>query len=1070
MNIISHPLVIHFGNFERNSCTKAFLPAQKRPGLFSAISVLFASIISLSADPLPEPVALSSDWQLQDIAKVTNPGEEVSKATFQPADWYKATVPGTVLTTLVNDGVYPEPLYGENNRPDKIPESLSRTSYWYRTTFTVPASYAGHRVWVNFDGINYHADVWVNGTKVGAITGAFIRGNFDISSLVKPGQTATLAVLVAPQPHPSDPLEKTIARGDHCGSGTSLDGPTFLCTIGWDWMPAIRDRDSGIWQKVFLSASGPVLIQEPLVTTDLPLPKLDASDITVQVNLQNLTAQPEKGVFKGSFGDFPFEQSVEIDPNSTKQITLNPSTTPQLHLKNPKLWWPNGFGPQNLYPVHLAFEADGVVSDATDFSVGVRKITYTVPGTDNLTVSVNGVPVMCKGGDWGMDEALKRNPRERLEAQIRLHQLANYTIIRNWVGQSTSEDFYELCDKYGIMLWDEFFQPNPGNGPNPTDLPTYLANARDKVVRFRNHPSIAIWCGRNEGFPPKEINDGLQKLMTELEPTRLYQPSSTSGHGVHSGGSYAWQSPPGYYKFNEAFKTEIGSISVPTLEAIHAMMPKKDWELINDDWAEHDLAWGNQHGELYPGQLNGRYGPALNLADFVRKAQLMNYEAFRAMYEGRFAKMFNPVTGVITWMSNPAQPSFVWQIYSYDLEPNASFFGVRKACEPVHVMLNQLNDHVEVINNLSTALSGATAHLQVFNMEGKVAYENSWPVEAPASQATDLGTVNWPATLSPVHFVNLELKDAGGKSLSDNFYWRNPAFREKDLPDLDKLPTVQLKAKAVRHDSDGKCLLDVTVENPSDQIALMAHLQLRRKATGERVLPVYYSDNYLSLVPHETKSLTIEASAADLKGDKPLLVVDGWNINVVPVTNSDVDVAINDEAVPANSPVTHISVLESHALKWPEPFFRINCGNSGDKFGFIPDSGYDGGTIDSTKDVIDVKAPGAGPAGVFQTARYGDSTYAIPVNPIPPGYTVRLLFAELKFSAAGQRKFNVEINGKPVLSDFDIVAEASAKNKAVAKDFQHIAPSADGFIHLRFSKGSADDAQINGIEIFASKP
>ncbi len=399
-------------------------------------------------------------------------------------------------------------------------------------------------------------------------------------------------------------------------------------------------------------------------------------------------------------------------------MAFNPATTPQLHLKNPKLWWPNGFGPQNLYPVHLAFEADGGVSDATDFSVGVRKITYTVPGTDNLTVSVNGVRVMCKGGDWGMDEAMKRIPRERLEAQIRMHQLANYTIIRNWVGQSTSEDFYELCDKYGIMLWDEFFQPNPLDGPNPTDLDTYLANAREKIVRFRNHPSIAIWCARNEGFPPKNISEGLLKLMAELEPTRLYQPSSTSGHGVHSGGGYNWGAPQQFYQFryglSEAFKTEIGSVSVPTLEGVHAMMPKTDWESINDDWAEHDLARGAQAGSHYPEQLNGRYGPAINLADFVRKAQLMNYEAFRAMYEGRFAKMFNPVTGVITWMSNPAQPSFVWQLYSYDLEPNASLFGTRKACEPVHIMLDQSSDHAEVINNLSTPLSGATAFLYVY--------------------------------------------------------------------------------------------------------------------------------------------------------------------------------------------------------------------------------------------------------------------------------------------------------------------------------------------------------------------
>jgi hypothetical protein len=1044
-------------------------PARNGAGLFIALYAFFGCVMSLRADSLPQPVLLSSDWQLQDVAKVTNPGEEVSGANFQPADWYKATVPGTVLTTLVNDGVYPEPLYGENNRPDRIPESLCRTSYWYRTTFTVPESYSNHRVWLNFDGINYHADVWVNGMKAGAMTGAFIRGTFDISSLVKAGQPATLAVLVAPQPHPGDPIEHTIARGIGKNGGiTAIDGPTFLCTIGWDWIPGIRDRDTGIWQKVFLSASGPVLIKEPLVTTDLPLPRLDSSDITVQVKLQNVTAQPEKGVFKGSFGDVTFEQPVEIDPNSTTQVTLNPTTTPQLHLKNPKLWWPNGFGPQNLYPVHLAFEADGSVSDATDFSVGVRKITYTVPGTDNLTVSVNGVKVMCKGGDWGMDEALKRIPRARLEAEIRMHQLANYTIIRNWVGQSTSEDFYELCDQYGIMLWDEFFQPNPSDGPNPTDLDTYLANARGKIIRFRNHPSIAIWCGRNEGFPPKNINDGLIKLMAELEPTRLYQPSSTSGHGVHSGGPYFWRTPQEYYQFRygvqEAFKTEIGSLSVPTLEAIHAMMPKADWESIDDDWAEHDFARGAQGGDRYPGVLNARYGPAINLPDFVRKAQLMNYEAFRAMYEGRFAQMFNPATGVITWMSNPAQPSFVWQIYSHDLEPNASFFGVRKACEPVHVMLNQSNNHVEIINNLGTPISGAVAFLQVYNLDGTSVYQKQWNVDAPESQATDLGTVDWPATLSPVHFVKLRLENAAGKLVSDNFYWRGITGHENELANLANLPTVQLKTKVVRHDREDKCLLDVTVENPSDQIALMAHVQLRRKTTGERVLPVYYSDNYISLIPHETKTLTVEAAEADLKGDKPLLVFDGWNIGVVPVTTTEVDIALNDEAAPANSPTTNITIAQSHALRWAQDIFKINCG-AGDSHGFQADIGYDGGMTESTKDPINVTTPNAGPEVIYQSERYGEFTYTIPVKPVPAGYTVRLHFVEDRFSGEGQRKFNVDINGTSVLSDFDIYAAAGAKDKAVVKDFPHIVPGPDGNILIRFYKGSADNAKINGIEI-----
>lgn len=860
----------------------------------------------------PEDMVISSGWQLQDFGKAPQPGEKISSLAFRPKGWYAATVPGTVLTSLVNDDVYPEPLYGENNRPNIIPDNLCRTAYWYRTVFTVPKTYRGDDIWLNFDGINYTADVWVNGRQVGNMKGAFTRGKFDISSLAQPGKRVALAVLITPQPHPGVPHEHTIANGMGPNGGiTAIDGPTFLCTIGWDWIPAIRDRDSGIWQKVYLSAKGPVLLQNPLVTTDLPLPDTSSADIGIRVTVRNLSADPQEGVLRGHFGDVSFEQPIDLFPDGEKVILLDPTTIPALHMKNPKLWWPNGYGPQNLYTLHLRFEVGGKLSDSQDVNFGVRKLTYSVPDSQNLTISVNGVRVFCKGGDWGLDEAMKRIPRERLEAQIRMHQLANYTIIRNWVGQSTSEDFYDMCDKYGILLWDEFFQPNPSDGPNPTDVETYIANVREKILRFRNHPSIAVWCARNEGFPPKQIDDRLRTLMAQLEPTRLYQPSSTSGRGVNSGGPYGSGHPPrSYYDFGEAFKTEIGSASIPTLESIHGMMPQKDWESINDDWAEHDLARGASGGPGIHDVIDKRYGKIVNLADFVRKAQLLNYETFRAIYEGREAKMFNPATGVIIWMSNPAQPSFVWQIYHHDLEPNSALFAAREACEPVHIMMNEKTGNLMVINNHPEALADAKAHVAIYNMDGSTASQNDVDVKAAPSAATDLGPISLPGNLSSVYFVKLELRDTAGKLISDNFYWHSSADPD-NLQDLDKLPTVTLDASATRHDADGKCLLDVILHNPTSQIAVMTHLQLRRQHSGERVLPVYYTDNYVSLTPNETKTITIEAAKADLKDEKPLIVVDGWNIAVTPSDAHGVAVALNEEAQVSHWPATGLPIISS---------------------------------------------------------------------------------------------------------------------------------------------------------------
>ena len=897
--------------------------------------VLVAAAAPAQSKAYPSPIELSTGWQLQDSAKVSDAGATVSAKTYQPTGWIAATVPGTVLTSMVNDGIYPEPTYGENNRETVIPESLNKTSYWYRTTFTVPKEYTHRQIWLHFDGANYSSEVWVNGTQAGTIQGAFIRGLFDVTKLVKPGDTAVLAVKVSPQPHPGEPHEHNIANGVGKNGGiTALDGPTFLCTIGWDWLNAVRDRDTGLWQKVWLSASGPVLVEDSLVITDLPLPKTDSADLTVKATVENTSDKEVKGTLEGEIaasllngvpqklpgqfgpasGILYFSQQETLAPHAKLEITLDPKTVTALHMANPQLWWPNGYGAQNLYQLVLRFTASGKVSEWTNTQFGIRKITYESPGVDALTISVNGVRVFIRGGDWGLDEALKRISRARLDAEIHMHALANMNLIRNWVGQSTGEDFYELCDKYGILLWDEFFQANPSDGPNPENLPVYLANVRDKILRYRNHPSIAVWCARNEGFPPPEIDSALRKIIPELDPARLYQPSSTSGRGVSSGGPYYWRDPENFYVPDAPFKTETGSMSVPTLESIHGMMPQKDWEIINDDWGAHDFTKGAQHGDTYPYVLAGRYGRVANLADFVRKAQMMNYEAYRAMYEGHNAQLFTPYTGVITWMSNPAQPSFVWQLYHYDLEPNASLFAVKSASEPVHIQMNEVNGRLQVINNLPTAISGDTAHVAIYNLRGGSLLEKDILVSGPADTAIDLGPTPLPTnifSLYPLHFIQLELRDAQGQIVSRNLYWKPLPAMHDDLTALDSLPTIKLDGAISRHDSSDRLGLEVTLKNPGHAMALMAHLQLRRKSSGDRVLPVFYSDNYVWLAPGESRTVTIDAALADLKGDTPLVVLDGWNVDIDPVTNADSALAPNIDAQVSHWPVTGLPMITS---------------------------------------------------------------------------------------------------------------------------------------------------------------
>jgi beta-mannosidase len=868
----------------------------------------FFWLLSIAYAAAQQGAPTLSGWQMQDVAKVAEPGATVSLTTYQPAAWYKATVPGTVLTTLVDNKVYPDPLYGENMR--QIPESLNKTSYWYRVGFAVPKANKGRHTWLHFAGINYAAEVWVNGRQVGTMRGAFARGDFDVSAEVKPGKPAELAVLVSPQPHPGVPHEHTVANGvGKNGGETALDGPTFLATIGWDWLPAVRDRDTGIWLPVTVDTTGPVVVRDPFVTSDLAA-SYQAAELTVSTELRNLEAKPVSGMLVGTIsGHGPertFRVPVTLDANADKTISLDSKAVPELHLEAPALWWPNGYGEPNLYKLALRFETGGkttTISDAQEASFGIRKIAYEVADSENLTISVNGVRVMVRGGDWGLDDGLKRVSRKRLDAQFHMHQLANMNMIRNWVGQSTSPDFYEMADKYGILLWDEFFQANPFDGPDPADTATYLANVTDKVKRFRNHPAIAVWCARNEGYPPKDLDDSLKALMAKLDPTRLYQSNSADGRGVSSHGPYFWRSPRFFYRYDESFKTEVGSVSVPTIESIQGMMPERDWETIDDDWAQHDMAKGAQRGDEYPRGLAERYGHIRNLADFTRKAQLANYEAFRAMYEGRNANMFRTTTGILTWMSHPAQPSFVWQLYHYDLEPNASLFAVEKASEPVHVQLNELTNRVQVVNNRGAALNGLKVAVTLYRLDGRVYETQQRPVATvPASTTVDAGFVTIPTDMSQVFFVKLDLTGADGKLLSTNFYWQTVA--QDDFRRLETLPVVTLDASAEQQVAGGNTVLTVTLRNGSASVALLGHLQLHRGA-GDRVLPVMYSDNYVSLVPGESRTVTVTAATEDLEGAAPVLMVDGFNVEVRQAGGA-VRIVNNVNAQPMHWPATQL--------------------------------------------------------------------------------------------------------------------------------------------------------------------
>jgi len=516
------------------------------------------------------------------------------------------------------------------------------------------------------------------------------------------------------------------------------------------------------------------------------------------------------------------------------------------------------------------------LTSAAQSSPSIRKLN-DLQLTPYLVIKVNGVRIAARGGSWGMDDSRKRVSRERLEPYFRLEHDANLNIIRNWVGQNTEETFYDLADQYGMLVWNDFWESTQDDNIEAEDPALFLSNAKDTILRFRNHPSIVLWCGRNEGVPQPIINRGLDDLVRSLDGTRYYSPSSNRVN-LQDSGPYLYQNPVLYYTtLDPGFAVETGTQSMPTLESFRSSMPKADQWPINDDWAYHD--WHqSDNGDTHPfmNELAAEFGAATSLEDFERKAQMLNYVNYRAIFEGFNANLWSKNSGRMLWMTHPSWPSTMWQIYSSDYDTQASFYGVKKACEPVHIQLDLSNHNIDVVNTTTAAAPDLTAVAKIFSANSKLLDVQEQKITANVnSVGTAFRLHPEPQMSAGLVFVELELKDGAGKLLSQNLYWLGST--SQSYRSLNALPQVALSQSAVLHKDGSTVLIHVTLRNPAHSIALAAKLTLENARDGSRILPAYYSDNYVSLLPGESKEIDINYSAKS-SVSAPKIALRGWNI------------------------------------------------------------------------------------------------------------------------------------------------------------------------------------------------
>lgn len=851
------------------------------------------------------------DWKMIKASDLRTTPEQMSTVGFDTREWLDAVVPGTVLTSLVHDGQLPDPYYGTNNKmeegliPDIAKVGRDYYTYWFRTEVDIPADYQGKRIWLQPNGINYRGEVWVNGCLVSVTAGMFMRDYIDVTDFVQAGQRTAIAVLVRPVDMPGTKMPKTwgaVNEFHNGGDGNIGYNTTMLMTVGWDfmYMDGIRDRNTGIWRGMELYATGQVAMRYPFVKSRLDHPRYDVAHETVSVELVN-PSKENKPVTCEVSGEIvgegiTFSKQVSLQRGAHTIVTFTPEEYSQLVIRQPRLWWPVNKGPQNLYELKMKVSIQGVACDSVKTRFGIREVTTTreTPDSSKLFV-VNGKRIFIRGSNW-LPEAMQRTDDRRMAAELRYSAQSGLNMIRLWGGGIPESDlFYQLCDEYGLLVWQEFFMT--GDTRHPHDESIYFNNVGSTVKRIRNHPSVAFYVASNES---SEVT-GMRERLAEWDGTRPFQMQSECD-GIHDGSPYKQVNPMRHYENTasnrgsriDGFNPEYGAPTLPLAESLRQLMPAdKLWPIDKVTWDYLDGNGFNYMTSLYR-QLTDCYGPSATIEQYAKRSQLVGAMNSKSIWEvwneNKFDYGDRWCSGVLFWYHNCASPRTSGSMWDHSLEPTASLFHTMHSLEPLHVQFDYLKNTVSVVNDYLNSYRGYSVTAQVYDFSSHKLWEQSHRVDIPEDGVVnDVITVDFPQDISQIHFINLLLKDEKGDVVSENFYWRSKDKYEgkqtvtgpcvSGFEQMSNMTPARLKTKKTVNTVDGRRYIQVILKNTSKVIAFFNQLHLFN-ADGQPVKPAFYSDNFFTLLPGESKTISIEADET-LAGGKPSLRLEGWNVPAV---------------------------------------------------------------------------------------------------------------------------------------------------------------------------------------------
>ena len=901
-----------------------------------------------------QKIKLSENWLIKNSTEVKLADELVSTIQYNPDGWYKTSVPSTVLSVFVKNGTYPDPRIAMNNFliPDvsdvfntrlnlakysylKSKQNPWKDPYWYRTEVVFPEQFKGKQVWLTFNGINYRADVWVNGHLVAdssQTVGMFRRFRFNISPFAQAGRKNCIAVKIYQVDHPGIPEPGTQFEVFGSPRGNAMDifkDETMKMSGGWDCAPVVRDRNMGIYQDVFVEATGNVNIENPYVTTTLPLPDTSSAEIRVQASLKNNSNKPVKGTLTakidlvsdlefpsytkhldGSMPTIEVRKNIILQPNEDLTIILDPKEFKELIVNHPYLWYPNGYGKQYLHRLRLTFQSESTEPDTNEVVFGIRQVTTELKkiGDDYGRVfRVNGKRVFCKGG-WLQPDVLLDMNRKRVFDEARLLAEANVNIVGCEDAPSPSEEVMESYDKYGLMYWEVFFQcwrmyPGSATAHYPVDHRLAKSEVNDIVLRYRNNPSVIAWFAANEVMVDEDLYRSTKATLKALDTTRPFIPTTNidwdvdkltpyikedlpTGTNDDGAPDYNWNPQPYYFdKVNEVhlqmFRNELGVPSIPAYSSLRKFIPSvsvKRSERYNPIfpldslWAEHGAWDGNNYCfRSYDNAIRTLYGNPATAEEYADKAQYVNADSYRAMFEAANHRMWDITSGVMLWKLNSCWPDVGWQIYDWFLNPNAAYFFTKKASEPLHIQMNANSGILSVINATHIARHNLVAETKIIDFTMRQTWAHTDTISMDADSYREGVVIPKQVSGTPIYFVKLTLRDEQGNLLSDNLYWN--CSQHDDFSQLAALAKAKLTKHVSVTDQDKETKWTVKLKNETAQLSFFNRLSLCDEVTKDEILPCFWSDNYVTLFPGEEKTITVVAAKVDLLGKHPVVVI-----------------------------------------------------------------------------------------------------------------------------------------------------------------------------------------------------